>query len=806
MKLHTLIPGIVLPLMLSAAAKDSGEALHDFASYQQGKPLALLIDTRRAVFRDSTEEAARAQRERELLAFIASDAHPQAKAIAIDWLGCLGSPASLPALAAAGKDPALAGPAAAAKRRILGPAEPAENQPATPSVHVQSAEAAAFTSAIHADASSPAADERIAAAISSQNNLLAGAALRRIRAGAGTAALPGKLLATLDQLPSLRQFALCEAIATRANARDTLRPVLHSRIKAQDPETRTAAIKTLGRILQADDLPLVLGFLTEPATSELTTAAMAAVMRASDPGIDPHLIRMLQSETSTRIAAINALAARHAQSAIDPLWSLTSSQDSQAATAAYQALGSLVPPGHLDHVVEKFAAAHASPSRIELGKLVWNVARRHTDPEAAAAILNARTAHAPAEIKEQLARYADRIRPDTVLTKDPSPESELPNPDDRTLFIPDSYEQVAYLDCGAAAPILAANFSLRRTAGRAHAFGHSVHPLATVDAGETVTYEISGLETGGDYVIGFSTWDADLASRIQSFSVNDTILLDRFAPVAYHADRPTCARIHLPLPARLAANGTITVQMRKLDGPNAVISELWLLRRKTGTAPRKRILILTGDDHKAHRWRETGPAFAAILRADPQLEVTLSESPFLLGSPVLRSYDAVFLHFKNYANRLPSDESLWKNLEAYVHDGGGLVIAHFGCGALQEWNGYFKLAGRVWNPDKRGHDPYGEFPVRVLLSGHPATRGIADFKTRDELYTCLDGETRIDVLAEATSKVDQSVHPMAIALSPGKGRVFQSPLGHDLGALKTPGTRALYLQGTRWAAGIIDEP
>ena len=242
MKLRTMIPGIVLPLMLSAAAKASGEALQDFASYEQGKPLALLIDTRRAVFRDISDETARAQRERDLLAFIASDAHSQAKAIAIGWLGILGSSASVPALeAAAGKDPALAEPAADATRHIQGLAAAAENQPAAPAIREQAAEVASFTAAIDAGASSTAADDHIATALASRNDLLAGAALRRIRAGAGTPALAGKLLASLDQLPIGRQFTLCEALATRTDARDALRPILLSRLKACDPETRAAA-------------------------------------------------------------------------------------------------------------------------------------------------------------------------------------------------------------------------------------------------------------------------------------------------------------------------------------------------------------------------------------------------------------------------------------------------------------------------------------------------------------------------------------------------------------------------------------
>jgi type 1 glutamine amidotransferase len=301
-------------------------------------------------------------------------------------------------------------------------------------------------------------------------------------------------------------------------------------------------------------------------------------------------------------------------------------------------------------------------------------------------------------------------------------------------------------------------------------------------------------------VIGFSAWDVDQGKRRQSLHVDGQEFLTDFAPLAWHADKPTFCRIHLPLPRDVTADGKATVTMKTVSGPNAVISELWLLCRKQA-APAKRVVILTGDDFPGHRWRETGLEFAKILRTDPRLEVTISESPSLLGSPALSSYDAVFLHFKNYAARLPTAEPLWKNLERYVQGGGGLVIAHFGCGAMQEWNGFVNIAGRVWDPGKPGHDPYGEFLVRILDTGHPATTELKDFTTRDELYTCLAGDTPINVLAEATSKIDKMVYPMAFVLTPGKGRVFHCPLGHDLGALDAAGARALYLRGTLWAAG-----
>ena len=290
-------------------------------------------------------------------------------------------------------------------------------------------------------------------------------------------------------------------------------------------------------------------------------------------------------------------------------------------------------------------------------------------------------------------------------------------------------------------------------------------------SGTSVQYEITGLDPGADHVLGFSAWDADRNGRRQSLRVNGRDYLTDFTPVAWHADKPTYTRMHLPLPREAAAGGRMTVTMTAVAGPNAVISELWLLRRKQPAA--KRVLILTGDDFPAHLWRETGPEFAAILRADPRLEVTISESPALLGSPVLSSYDAVFLHFKNYAEP-PADRG------AAVEESRILCQWRRRPGhrplRLRRAAGMERLrqcrGTRLGSRRNAATIPTASFLVRILQTGHPATMGITDFTTTDELYTCLTGDTEIDVLAEATSKVDQSVQPMAFVLTPGKGRVF----------------------------------
>jgi type 1 glutamine amidotransferase len=80
-------------------------------------------------------------------------------------------------------------------------------------------------------------------------------------------------------------------------------------------------------------------------------------------------------------------------------------------------------------------------------------------------------------------------------------------------------------------------------------------------------------------------------------------------------------------------------------------------------------------------------------------------------------------------------------------------------------------------------------------------QGLPPFETVDELYTCLAGQAPIEVLAQATSKVDGKAYPMAFVLSVGRGRVFHSPLGHDVQALASAAVGELFRRGTAWAAG-----
>jgi type 1 glutamine amidotransferase len=223
----------------------------------------------------------------------------------------------------------------------------------------------------------------------------------------------------------------------------------------------------------------------------------------------------------------------------------------------------------------------------------------------------------------------------------------------------------------------------------------------------------------------------------------------------------------------------------------------------------KRILLITGEDYqrrkksriKGHVWQETAPALRDELQKDARLEVDILDDLKLLRSQDLSKYAAVVMHFKNYKPQVPGRAG-YDNLASFVENGGGLVLVHFACGAFQEFKEDFeKVAGRVWNPTMRGHDRSGPFQVEVIKPDHPALAGLKSFETTDELYTCLDGDTPIDVLATAVSKVDGKTYPMVFVLKYGKGRVFHCPLGHTVAALTNEPVAELFRRGTAWVAG-----
>jgi type 1 glutamine amidotransferase len=75
----------------------------------------------------------------------------------------------------------------------------------------------------------------------------------------------------------------------------------------------------------------------------------------------------------------------------------------------------------------------------------------------------------------------------------------------------------------------------------------------------------------------------------------------------------------------------------------------------------------------------------------------------------------------------------------------------------------------------------------------------------DELYAKLRGPGK-NMTALATAHSDAKNHgtgyeePMVMVLQYGKGRIFHTPMGHDVFALSCVGFTTVYQRGTEWAA------
>jgi type 1 glutamine amidotransferase len=380
---------------------------------------------------------------------------------------------------------------------------------------------------------------------------------------------------------------------------------------------------------------------------------------------------------------------------------------------------------------------------------------------------------------------------------------------------------VAYLDCGPEKEAKSADgVQLRVVRGKSWQWADE--PAATVAfEANAVVVEVGGLDTKKKYQLGFMWWDHDGNGRTQSVWIGGQKVLEKTA--LPHNQGPATLSVAIP------ASGKATIEFRKEAQSNAVVSEVWLVEGgaplatatatftvvaapvattpvvKANAGAAKKVLIVTGLEYPGHKWRETAPVLVEAIGADKRLEVSVVEEPKFMASPELKKYDVIVLNYQNHNVAAP--EGALANLKSAVEGGTGLVLFHFACGAFIDWptktvaKDFFTIAGRAWNPKLRGHDPYGAFKVSITDAQHPITKGLSDFETTDELYTCLDGDVPVQVLAKATSKVDKKDYPMAFVLTPGKGRTFHCVLGHDLKALG-PVVQELYRRGTAWAAGL----
>jgi Domain of Unknown Function (DUF1080)/Trehalose utilisation len=245
-----------------------------------------------------------------------------------------------------------------------------------------------------------------------------------------------------------------------------------------------------------------------------------------------------------------------------------------------------------------------------------------------------------------------------------------------------------------------------------------------------------------------------------------------------------------------------------------------------------RALLIDGQQAVYHKWVETSPVIKQTLEGCGRFTVDVATSPAkgedMSGyRPSFSDYDVVVLNYDGDA----WSESMRTDFEKYVASGGGVVVIHAADNAFPDWENYNRMIGLGgWGGRTEKHGPYVRFrddqlvrdnspgkagshgkrvPFLIVIREpeHPITRGIprSFMQAGDELYGKLRGPAEnMHVLASAYSDPATGGtgehEPILMTTRFGKGRVFHTPLGHDVAGMKGVAFQVTLQRGAEWAA------
>ncbi|MHC4179522.1 MAG: ThuA domain-containing protein [Planctomycetota bacterium] len=201
-----------------------------------------------------------------------------------------------------------------------------------------------------------------------------------------------------------------------------------------------------------------------------------------------------------------------------------------------------------------------------------------------------------------------------------------------------------------------------------------------------------------------------------------------------------------------------------------------------------KLLFMRGGGHD---WKGFTPVMVELLEGTGGFEVTLTENLDDLKAERISQFDLVLFYGSGRDFTDPAQE---QGLGDFVRGGGGLAGVH-ATDAFKKSDVYWELFGGRF----AGHGG-GKFAVYVYDKEHPITAGLEDFEITDETYShhyhknaCMRCLLRMNRGNERQS--------MAWVQQHGKGRVFNTGLGHGREAWANPQFQRLVVRGLYWAAG-----
>jgi hypothetical protein len=233
------------------------------------------------------------------------------------------------------------------------------------------------------------------------------------------------------------------------------------------------------------------------------------------------------------------------------------------------------------------------------------------------------------------------------------------------------------------------------------------------------------------------------------------------------------------------------------------------------------------DEKAVAKYKEALAKYeAALPKFNQQLKA--AQQDFASWSIDFSRYDVIVSNYNNTNKSTPFwPKQINNDLEESLKAGKiGLVIVHAANNAFGGWKEYNKMIGMGWRDAKygerlkldengkevrvpagqdqgSGHRYAGKFSITIRDAEHPVTKGmpLEWAHNNDELYDNMRGPIEnVHLLATAYSKGTEAHEPMIWTVSYGKGRVFHTPMGHDVNAMRCVGFQATLNRGTEWAA------
>ncbi len=252
-----------------------------------------------------------------------------------------------------------------------------------------------------------------------------------------------------------------------------------------------------------------------------------------------------------------------------------------------------------------------------------------------------------------------------------------------------------------------------------------------------------------------------------------------------------------------------------------------------GASPHTALIV---DGRNNHDWQATSPVLKRLLEQTGLFRVEFATAPpddarmesFL---PAFDAASVIVLNYSDFGNGGAwSDRTKSAFVEA-VEGGTGVVVFHAACSAFPQWQAFNRIIGlggwggrdersgpylywrngdivRDRRPAEAGHHgPRHPYAVVARKPEHPILDGLPSvwMHASDELYDTLRGPAEeLEVLATAWSDPEFAGtgrdEPALFTVRYGRGRVFQTIMGHDPEAMRCAGFISTLQRGAEWVA------